>query len=129
MFLFYPSISATTLRLFHFNPELPEMLLAVDYRIALDSKWRFYAIFGGVAIVVYVVGIPLWFYYILQKYKADIYDETRDLHRRAVERVSPQGNPRRKHPPCWPTTRRWTPNRPEHFPNPDSGGTGCFGGA
>ena len=87
MFLTYPSVSATTLRLFHFNPELPEKLLAIDYRIALDSKWRFYAIWGGIAIVVYVVGIPLGFYYILQKYKADIYDDTRESHQRAVERA------------------------------------------
>lgn len=74
--MIYPSVSATVLKIFSFNPYLDDKYLMADYRIPMDGKWESYAIVGAVAVVIYPIGIPAMFVYMLSKYKERTNDVT-----------------------------------------------------
>jgi len=87
-FLIYPSVSATVLKIFSFNPYLEDKYLMADYRLPLDSTWEKYAMVGVVATLVYPIGIPLLFLCMLYKYKDIVHDDSKGAARkRALGKV------------------------------------------
>jgi len=76
-FLIYPSVSSTVLKLYSFNPHLPDKYLMVDYRLTMDSEWEWHAYLGALAVLVYPIGIPLLFMWALMSYKDLIHDDSK----------------------------------------------------
>jgi hypothetical protein len=79
-FIIYPSTSATVLRMFSFNRDLQQGgvgdYMMADYRLQMDDTWNTNAIIGAAAVLVYPIGIPVTFYYMLWKNQQRIYDDS-----------------------------------------------------
>jgi len=82
-FLVYPSVSSTVLKLYSFNPYLADKYLMADYRLPMDETWTKHALIGIPCLFLYPIGIPLFFFYFLYRYRQIIHDdslgERRDL--------------------------------------------------
>lgn len=76
VFLVYPSVSSTVLKMWHCRSIEGTWYLYADYRITCDGDWNTYAAIAGVAFVVYPLGVPLTFFYLLRSQQEALHDES-----------------------------------------------------
>ena len=80
MFLIYPSVSATILKVWHCREIQGTAYVTADYQLqcwdteGFNSKWQFHAILAAVAFVVYSLGIPLCYLYLLKVNQTALHD-------------------------------------------------------
>jgi hypothetical protein len=94
MFLVYPSVSSTVLKVWHCAVIEDRAYMSSDYRLqcwgpdGTDAKWAAYASVAGVAFVIYPLGIPLFYFYLLKSNEAALYDEAHPDHHRVEAKLS-----------------------------------------
>ena len=70
LFLVYPLVSSTIFRIF-----VCKRIYGIDYLLAdftkecYTSEWRIYTIYASVMILVYPIGVPAFFFYMLWRYR------------------------------------------------------------
>jgi hypothetical protein len=86
MFLIYPSVSSTVLKVWHCREVEGTAYVSSDYRLVCwtptetNSEWQMNAIIAGIAFFVYPFGIPAFYYYELTTNKDALYDEDHPDH-------------------------------------------------
>ena len=88
LFIIYPSVSSTILKMWHCRDIEGTWYLYADYRITCDGDWATYATIAGVAFAVYPIGIPLMFWYLLSSNKDALHDESHRDHQTVQARYS-----------------------------------------
>ena len=88
LFVVYPSVSSTVLRMWHCRPIEDKWYLYADYRVTCDGSWNTYAAIAGVAFVVYPLGVPLGFLYLLRSNQEALHDENHPDFGRVSARFS-----------------------------------------
>jgi Na+-transporting methylmalonyl-CoA/oxaloacetate decarboxylase gamma subunit len=72
LFLIYPLVSSTVLRIFVCKRVEDEDLLLADFKQRCHTaKWNNYAVYAAVMILVYPIGIPAFFFYMIRRYQRD----------------------------------------------------------
>lgn len=75
MFLIYPGVSSMILRTFVCKKVEGTYFLLADFRLqCFDSTWYKYAGYGAVMVAVYPIGIPLFLFFMLYKYRTQLND-------------------------------------------------------
>ena len=73
LFLVYPSISSTVLRSFVCDKVEGIWYLRADFSVqCYDSSYNLHASFAGLMVLLYPIGIPFFFGYLLHKYRSPI---------------------------------------------------------
>ena len=68
IFLIYPSVGSSILKTYKCELIEDEWYLTEDLSLkCFDEEWNKYAILSGVFIIVYIIGIPLFFYFLMKK--------------------------------------------------------------
>jgi hypothetical protein len=91
IFLVYPGASNTVIKTFICDSfDDGRVVLRADYAIpCYDSVWRAYAVYAGFMVLVYVIGIPLFFIFLVVRYRRGLNPNKSGplLDRRAQEAV------------------------------------------
>ena len=93
LFLVYPSLTSTILRVWHCRDINGTQYLVADYRLVcvsssdVDSKWLGYAMIAGVAFMCYAVGIPLLFSYLLYRNRHALHDVEHPNHAECASKL------------------------------------------
>jgi IPT/TIG domain/Tyrosine-protein kinase ephrin type A/B receptor-like len=70
MFLVYPHVSATILRMYVCREVEGKYYLLADFKTrCYESRWNEYVPYSIFAIILYPIGIPLWFLHLLLRYR------------------------------------------------------------
>ena len=70
------------LRLFKCQSVQSVWYLVADYRIqCFDAQWYFHAVFAGIAISVFIIGIPLVIYIVLWRNRSYLYEQSCPAHK------------------------------------------------
>eukprot|EP00455_Lapot_gusevi_P034603 TRINITY_DN381_c0_g1_i1.p1 TRINITY_DN381_c0_g1~~TRINITY_DN381_c0_g1_i1.p1 ORF type:complete len:769 (-),score=306.56 TRINITY_DN381_c0_g1_i1:325-2631(-) len=70
LFLIYPTVSSTILKFYDCRDYYGRRLMDADKTVDCDSSdWRNYAVYGAFMILVYPIGIPLFFLYKIWQYR------------------------------------------------------------
>jgi hypothetical protein len=81
LFLVYPSVSSTLLKLYRCDLVEGVYYLMADYRvICYDDSWWPYGIWGFVMMLVYPIGVPLLYYILLWSNSEALHDENHPDH-------------------------------------------------
>ena len=88
LFIVYPSVSSTVLRMWHCRRIEYKWYLYADYRITCDGSWNAYATIAGVAFLVYPLGVPLGFLYLLRSNQEALHNESHPDFGRVSARFS-----------------------------------------
>jgi len=87
LFLIYPSVCATILQVWHCRDINGTSYLVADYQLVcstsdgVNAKWLSYAVIAAVAFVVYAIGIPALFIYLLYSNREAMHDEEHPGHK------------------------------------------------
>jgi hypothetical protein len=74
LFVAYPSVSVKIFRLFQCREVDGLYWLAVDMRLqCYTSEWTGYAIYGGVMLIVYVIGLPFGTFVLLYRKRHSLF--------------------------------------------------------
>ena len=89
LFLIYPSVSATILKIWDCEAIDGAKYLRSDYRLVCwEGEHTTYAALAAIAFVVYPVGIPAFFMYLLRKDRMVLHDEEHKRHESVHAKLS-----------------------------------------
>ena len=76
LFLIYPGVSSVVLRLFVCTKIQDTYYLRADFRLeCYTTEWSYYAITGIFFIAMYPIGIPLFFMYMMKRYRYRLHED------------------------------------------------------
>ena len=64
------------------------MYLNTDYRVTCDGDWVLYAVLAGIGFVIYPLGIPFTYWYLLHSNRAALHDKEHPDHSKVYARLS-----------------------------------------